>query len=101
MRASWGSGEDRLRSCAIVTTAANRRLATLHDRMPAVLAKDAWSGWLDAEEHDTAWLRSLLVPAPDDLFEIVPVSRSVNSVRNDGPSLVERVPEAIQDSLPF
>src|SRR5690606_37202523 len=36
-----------LRSCAIITTAANPMVAQLHDRMPAVLSPDAARLWMD------------------------------------------------------
>jgi putative SOS response-associated peptidase YedK len=95
------AGSKPLRTCAIVTTSANAALAGLHDRMPVILPRQVWPDWLDAECGDIGYLRSLLVPAPDNLLEIVPVGRDVNSVRNDGPWLVERVPDAVQGSLPF
>lgn len=99
LRGTWGAEE--LKTCAIVTTTANSTLAELHDRMPVILPRDVWPQWLDDAESDVGRLRSLLVPAPEDLLEIVPVGRGVNNARNDGPSLVERVPDAIQETLPF
>ena len=81
-----------LRTCTIVTTSANDRLASLHDRMPVVLPPSAWSAWLDPGEHDKGFLRSLLVPAPDDLLELRDASRLVNDVRNKGPEVLD--PEA-------
>lgn len=102
LRATWGPpGAELLRTCAIVTTDANEALSALHDRMPVVLPKHAWDRWLDPAETDTEWLRSLLVPAPEDLLGFVAVSRAVNSVRNDGPELIEPAPERVQDTLPF
>jgi putative SOS response-associated peptidase YedK len=38
-------GDGWLRSCAIVTTAANSLLAPVHDRMPVVLPSSAWDRW--------------------------------------------------------
>jgi putative SOS response-associated peptidase YedK len=83
-----------LRSCTIVTTRANAVIAPLHDRMPVILAPDAWDEWLDREQHDTAPLHHLLVPAPDDLLELVAVSPLVNSVRNNGPELLAPATES-------
>jgi putative SOS response-associated peptidase YedK len=90
---TWrGHGDDhRLVTCTIVTTRASDELADLHDRMPAVLAPHAWDAWLDPGHDDPDALQALLVPA--DGFEQVPVSTLVNSVRNDGPELLEP-PEA-------
>lgn len=104
LRATWDAPDapdPALRTCTIVTTRANGAIAPLHDRMPVILAREAWAGWLDSGEQDTAWLLSLLAPAPDDLLEVVAVGRGVNNVRNDGPSLIERVPDPVQGTLPF
>jgi len=77
-----------LRSCAIVTTDANDLLAPIHDRMPVILPESAWNTWLDpAADPDV--LRTLLVPTPDDLVAVYPVSPLVNSADNDGPELVQ------------
>ncbi len=37
----------KLRTCTILTTAANSALAGLHDRMPVILAPGAEAQWLD------------------------------------------------------
>jgi putative SOS response-associated peptidase YedK len=75
-----------LRTCTIVTTSANARLSMLHARMPVVLARDAWATWLDHDVHDPFELAALLVPAPDDTFDVRDASRAVNDVRNKGGS---------------
>lgn len=98
LRATWGTG-DPLRTCAIITTDANATVARLHDRMPAVLPQEAWGGWLDPATDDLLWLRSLLVPVGDDAIEAYPVSSAVGNVRNDEPSLIERIEATDQDSL--
>jgi putative SOS response-associated peptidase YedK len=94
LRATRGDG---LRTCAIITTTANETMRALHDRMPVVLPRDAWNGWLDPAERDVEWLRSLLVPATPGCLEVLEVGRAVNSVRNDGPHLLEPAP--VQGSL--
>jgi putative SOS response-associated peptidase YedK len=87
-----GAGPDGwLRSCAIVTTAANDLLLPVHDRMPVLLPESAWSRWLDPENHDVEALSALLVPAPDDELELWPVSSAVNKADHDGPELVRPV----------
>jgi putative SOS response-associated peptidase YedK len=88
--AVWGKGDDRVLSCCVITTAALGDLALVHDRMPLVLPHDAWTDWLTAEPVGA---ERLLAPS-EDLFgrlEIRPVGASVGDVRNDGPSLIERV----------
>ena len=82
---------DPLRTCVIVTTAANDLMAPIHDRMPVVLDPGDWDQWLDpAVEASRA--QKLLVPAPPEWFEVFPVSSRVNKVTNDGPELLDPVP---------
>jgi putative SOS response-associated peptidase YedK len=78
-------------SAAVITTEANRRVATVHDRMPVLLPREVWDDWLDRTVDDEAYLLSLLVPAPDAVLEMRPVSTKVNDVRNQGPELIEPV----------
>lgn len=83
---------ERLVTCSIITTAPNAAVGALHDRMPAVLARDVWEAWLDPGNDDLASLHGLLQPAPDALLVLEPVSMAVNSVRNDGPDLLDPAP---------
>ena len=97
--AAWkepGSPADApwLHTCTVITTAANATMAPVHDRMPVLLAPDAWERWLDPGFHDMVALQSLLVPAPDDVLTMYAVSTAVNSVRNKGPELVAPVAAA-------
>lgn len=78
-----------LHSLTIVTTAANRAISPIHDRMPAFLPAEHWDEWLDPSNRDTESLSELLRPAPDDLLVADPVSTAVNNVRNKGPELIE------------
>ncbi|WP_091452488.1 SOS response-associated peptidase [Actinokineospora iranica] len=77
-------------TCAVLTTDAVGPLADIHDRMPLILGRDSWSAWLDPDSTDVS---ALLAPPPWDLvdaLEIRPVSTAVNSVRNNGPHLLDR-----------
>jgi putative SOS response-associated peptidase YedK len=82
----------RLESCALLTTAANARVAELHDRMPAILAPVDYAAWLDPE-RDPAALAALLVPLATDALELRPVGTRVNRVDNDDAHLLDAVPE--------
>ncbi len=77
-------------TCTIVTTEANDVVAPLHDRMPAIVQRNAWDAWLGAG-GDAKSLTDLLQPAPEALLEVHAVSRLVNSVVNDGPELLSGV----------
>ncbi|MFQ3581306.1 MAG: SOS response-associated peptidase [Chloracidobacterium sp.] len=87
-----------LRSCTVVTTTANALLAPLHERMPVILTPDAERAWLTESALDA--LERLLCPYPADAMRVYPVSRAVNVVANDNPSLIEPVePEPRQTPL--
>jgi len=77
------------RTFAILTTRANDAIAPLHDRMPVALSPEHWARWLDARADADDELLALLEPADAQPFEAFPVQRLVNSVRNDGPALIE------------
>ena len=83
--------EEPLRTCTIITTAANELLARIHDRMPAVLSPQDWDLWLDRSVTDPAAVRHLLVPADPRQFDLYEVSNAVNSVRNNSGELVAPV----------
>ena len=81
-----------LESCALLTTAANARVAELHDRMPAILAPDAYAIWLDPARAAAALAR-LLAPLAVDALLVRQVGPRVNRVENDDPALLDAVPE--------
>jgi putative SOS response-associated peptidase YedK len=55
-----------------------------------VVPPEAWSQWLDPTRADAS---ALMVPATEFGLEPYPVSLEVNSARNNGPRLVERLPD--------
>lgn len=85
--------EEVRRTFTIVTTTPNDLVRPIHDRMPVVVPPDAWDRWLDPSIPDPAELNGLLVPAPDGGLAAYPVTRAVNDVRNDGPELIEPLPD--------
>lgn len=76
-----------LRTFTILTCPATERLRPLHERMPVILHDQEISAWLEGEEG-AALMRSY----PSEALRLTPVSASVNSVRNEGPGLVEPLP---------
>ncbi|WP_420369783.1 SOS response-associated peptidase [Curtobacterium sp. L1-20] len=80
-------------SLAIITRDAHVAPGEVHDRMPAFLTPDGYDDWLGGalQTDDLLALldhESLTVAAGLEQYE---VSRAVNSVRNDGPGLIEPV----------
>jgi putative SOS response-associated peptidase YedK len=78
-------------TATVITTSAPDELGHIHDRMPMVIDPTTWADWLDPANHDVSDLRSLLVPAATGGLTTYPVSTAVNSVRNNGPSLIEPI----------
>lgn len=78
-------------TATIITTTAPDGLGQIHDRMPMVIDPASWADWLDPANTDVPDLRSLLVPAATSGLITYPVSLEVNSVRNNGPELIEAV----------
>ena len=61
---SWiNKNGETIDSCAIVTTAANDFMSTIHDRMPAILDEETVALWLDPLTTDSSNLQSIITPA--------------------------------------
>jgi putative SOS response-associated peptidase YedK len=86
-----GDEQPWLWTATIITTSAPDELGRIHDRMPMVVQQDRWADWLDPAGDDPADLMPLLVPAASDGLISYAVSTAVNSVRNNGPRLMDRV----------
>lgn len=86
-----GNSENPIYSCAILTTASAGALGKIHDRMPVILNPDSHSPWLDPTLEDVEGLRKILAEGVVKDFSIYPVSRKVNSVKNNGEDLIQRV----------
>ena len=91
----WSSWKDpangeTLESCAIVTTSPNELAATVHDRMPVIVAPESFALWLDAGPPTGAFAE-LFAPFPAERMEAFPVSRKVNSPANDAPEILEPI----------
>lgn len=87
---TWtGPNGEEMETAAIVTTAANRTLAPIHDRMPVIVPPDGFDLWLDCAKVDAETASALIAPAPDSLLEAVEVSAAVNRVANDSAALLE------------
>jgi len=91
-RGAENDDSDHLRSTTIITGQPNEKMAEIHDRMPVMLAPEAWETWLDPDVRDLELLGELLVPAPSSLITMHPVSTEVNDVRNDGPQMRDQAP---------
>ena len=93
---SWRSPEgETVRSCTIVTTAANDLLQPIHERMPVILPRELEDFWLDGDVTDSAALTDVLAPYPDEALDYFQVSPLVNKATNNGPDLIVPVGEGL------
>ncbi len=84
---------DTIQTCAILTTAANTLMASIHDRMPVILNPADHVLWLDLAMQDVGALARLYHPFPEEFMTTYPVSAIVNNPRNDHPQCVEPLAE--------
>ena len=95
---TWsGPNGEEMETAAIVTTTASRSIAHIHDRMPVIVAPEAFDFWLDPNV-DARTAAAVIAPAPDAALEAYEVSSAVNRTANDSPDLLEplREPETVQ-----
>jgi putative SOS response-associated peptidase YedK len=79
---------EAVRSCCIVTTAANDFMREIHERMPVILDPAGYGPWLDPKNRDAAALLALLKPFPSGMMRAHPVSTRVNSPKNNDPACI-------------
>src|SRR5262249_50025055 len=87
---TWRPGTpNQSRSFSILTTAANRFMRQIHDRMPVILNSSVLENWLNPEIHEREILQELLQPCPDKWLTATEVSSLVNSPKNNSPEVLQ------------
>ena len=76
-------------TATIITTRAEDEVGRIHDRMPMVIEPARWADWLDPAATSADALHGLMTPAASVHLTTYPVSTEVNSVRHNGPGLIE------------
>jgi putative SOS response-associated peptidase YedK len=76
-------------TATIITTRAEDEVGRIHDRMPMVIEPARWADWLDPAATSADELHGLMTPAASVHLTTYPVSTEVNSVRHNGPGLIE------------
>lgn len=80
-----------LETFAILTTAANKLVEPIHDRMPVILHPDTFDLWLNHNVHDPDQLKPLYIPFPAAEMTAYKVPDLVNNPRFDSPSCIAQV----------
>ncbi|MCA9259336.1 MAG: SOS response-associated peptidase [Planctomycetales bacterium] len=93
----WGGPDKKLKSiesCTLLTTAANKTMQPIHDRMPVIIQPVDYDLWLDPDIEDPQRLDHLLRPSEDVELQLVPVDSHVNRPSHDDPECVEPIAPA-------
>jgi len=90
----WQSPDGtELETCAVLTTAANGLLETIHPRMPVILRPDQFDRWLSSDTTPLPQLARLLQTFPAEEMQVFPVSSYVNKVVHDSPECITPIQE--------
>jgi putative SOS response-associated peptidase YedK len=85
----WKSPEGIvIESFNIITTEANSFMKPIHNRMPVILKQGDEKTWLGSK--DSSEILSLLKPYSSEEMDAYPVSKLVNSPKNEGPKVLEK-----------
>lgn len=90
-------------TASIITTDATDEIGEIHDRTPMVVAPESWADWLDPANNDKQLLLATMLPATssgEGGLTSHAVSTAVNSVRNNGPGLIEPISSGLSPGLP-
>ena len=81
----WSDESGIIKTCAIVTTASNSKISSIHHRLPLVLERNNWGFWLGEEGHGAS---ALMRPTSDETLKAYRVSKNINSNKASGPDLI-------------
>jgi putative SOS response-associated peptidase YedK len=81
----WEHDGEITSTCAIVTTAANAAMASIHHRIPVILTAQDWPLWLGEAGKGAS---RIMKSAPEDALSFHRVGLDVNSNRATGAGLI-------------
>jgi len=88
------TGEESVyKSCTIITTAASESIREIHHRMPAILDPEFHEKWLNTDIQDPKELQVIINDGIIHNMSFYPVSKLVNSVKNNDPNCIKPVDE--------
>lgn len=79
-----------VRTCTVITTAANEALTPIHDRMPVALVGSGAQQWIDSNTTQQQ-AYELLGPVDNSFFQPQQVSNFVNNARNEGSECIRPI----------
>jgi putative SOS response-associated peptidase YedK len=82
----WEKNGEKIQSCTIITTEANKLMKDIHHRMPVILTKEHEKMWLDRSIGEN--VKEVLVPFEYHEMEAYPITSLVNSPKNEGSEII-------------
>ena len=79
--------DEWVRTFAIITVPSNEMVSRIHGRMPAILRPADYERWLGREPEPHV----LLITFPSEPMKMWPISKRVNSPRNDDADLLTEI----------
>lgn len=86
-----GQEQTPYRSCTILTREASESVMPIHNRMPVILKPDAFHPWLNPGNQDVKALQEIILHQVYTELTGIPVSKLVNSVKNNGPDNIQSI----------
>jgi putative SOS response-associated peptidase YedK len=83
--------DQKISTYAILTTDADELSAPIHNRMPLIVDPLLYDAWLWPDSDPQNYGAVIENPHADGGFEVFPVSKAVNSPKNNSPELVNRI----------
>lgn len=79
----WEHQQETIYSCTIITTAANDKIAPIHNRMPVIIAPDDYNRWLD-KKITAIEITDFLAADAYHAMLVTPISTRINNpLHND------------------
>jgi putative SOS response-associated peptidase YedK len=83
-----GADGSEIETMAVLTVPATQTLASIHDRMPVILAPADFDAWLDCRSGSTTGgVLDLLVSVAPEALTVSSLGPAVNDVGKDGPEV--------------
>ena len=86
----WKGPNGAVHTVSLITTAPNKLMAEIHDRMPVIVTVEDYGAWLDPKNNDVAELVKFIRPYAAEQMRAHPVSTRVNVPKNDEAGIIAR-----------
>ena len=85
---AWlGADGSEIETMAILTTAANADVASIHERMPVMITPEHYDRWLDCSAGSEKEVLDLLGPLPRGRMTVMAINPKLNDPRAEGADL--------------